>query len=542
MQNKKLFKILSLVAIFILIIFTWIVIKDVRKKKLENAPVSTGIENPFGTSGGDNELDSNEDNSSTSSSSGNQGNSNTPIPSTTVIIVEDNPTLKALSIASVAGFTFTSEQREIPEPDSTTPNANIVEVFDFSGYKTIKFGDKADEIVAIKTVLNRQNPSPNLVINNDYDTDMKNAVVDFQNRNGLTGDGVIGSKTYVKLNGIQGITTFTSAKKSPKTETVALVRYVDSGSGFVFDKAIRKQEEAVKKSDKSVPGVVEAMFDDTGTRVVMRFLKDKIIQTYLARLTFPKIDPKLTKEEREALPKTASVTGEYLPENIATLAVSRDHKNVFYMLPSASGVTGFTYNFATKAKKQIFSSPLSEWIADFSFSGKINLTTKSSGQVLGYSYGLGNPSGTISKNIGSEFGLTTLMSPDGKKLLFSMSANNALTTYVLDIASGKRTSVSPSTLPEKCVWTKDSKKIYCAAPAQAATGLFPDDWYKGKMSFDDVLWSIDMRDMSGNIVYDFISKNNKRLDATNLQLNSSEDYLGFINKKDGVLWGFDLNR
>ena len=51
-----------------------------------------------------------------------------------------------------------------------------------------------------------------------------------------------------------------------------------------------------------------------------------------------------------------------------------------------------------------------------------------------------------------------------------------------------------------------------------------------------------MRDMSGNIIYDFISKNNEKIDAINLQLNSSEDYLGFINKKDGILWGFDLSR
>lgn len=542
MQNKKAFKILAFIALFILIIFTWVVVKDAQKKKLQNNPVSTGLDNPFGTSGGENDLGSNENPTSGTSTGSNQVESPAEIPATTVVIVEDNPVLKQLSTVAVAGFTFTSEEREIPEAESITPDANIVEVFDFSGYKTIRFGDKADEVVAIKTVLNRQNPSPGLAVNNDYDTDMKNAVVDFQNRNGLTGDGVIGPKTYAKLNSIQGITTFTSIKKDIQTETVSLVRYVDTASGFVFDKPIRKNEEAVKKSDKSIPGVVEAFFDDTATRIVMRYLKEKIIQTYIARLTFPKIDPNLTKEERDVLPKTATVTGEYLPENIATLSISRDRKNMFYLLPSSSGVVGFTYNLTTKAKKQIFSSPLFEWIADFASTGKINLTTKSAAQVLGYSYSVGNPSGNLSKNIGGELGLTTLMSPDGKKILLSMASNNALSTFVLDVSSGKRTSVSPSTLPEKCVWTKDSKKIYCAAPAQAVSGLFPDDWYKGKMSFDDVLWSIDMRDMNGNIIYDFVSKNGKRLDATNLQLNSSEDYLGFINKKDGLLWGFDLSR
>jgi hypothetical protein len=37
-------------------------------------------------------------------------------------------------------------------------------------------------------------------------------------------------------------------------------------------------------------------------------------------------------------------------------------------------------------------------------------------------------------------------------------------------------------------------------------------------------------------------KNNVHIDATNLTLNGAEDYLGFINKKDGILWGFDLAR
>lgn len=543
MQNKKLFKILAFVALFILIIFTWIVIKDAQKKKLQNTPESTGIENPFGTSGGENDLSSDDDDSTSTSSSDGQNQNQAPIPLTTVIVVEDNPTLKALSSSAVAGFTFTSEEREIPEPETTTPAANIVEVFDFSGYKTIRFGDKADEIVAIKTVLNRQNPSPNLVINNDYDTDMKNAVVDFQNKNSLTGDGVIGSKTYAKLNSIQGITNFTSGTKTPKTETVLIARFVDSASGIIFDVSPRKQETPFARSDKSILGAVEAFFDNTATKIIIRYLKNgSTIETYLAELTLPKSGKAIKKEEVGSPERIGNLSGVYLPENIKTISVSNDRKNFFYLSRDKSLVVGFVHNFSSKTKKQIFSSPLFEWIADFANPGKINLTTKSSAQVDGYSYSLGNPSGTISKNIGGEKGLTTLMSPDGKKLLFSTSTNNVLSTFVLDIASGKRTSVSPSTLPEKCVWTKDSKKIYCAAPAQAVTGLFPDDWYKGKMSFDDVLWSIDMRDMSGNIIYDFISKNNKRLDATNLQLNSSEDYLGFINKKDGVLWGFDLMR
>ncbi len=541
MQNKKLFKILGFVALFLVIIFTWIVVQDAQNKKIRNTPTSTGIEDPFGTSSGENDLNG-KDKPKSETSSSNQNNPESPIPSTTVVIIEDNPVLKPLSSAPVAGFTFISEERELPEVDSNTPETNIVEVFDFSGYKTINFGDKADEVVAIKTVLNRQTPTPGLIVDNNYDTDMKNAVVDFQNKNGLTGDGVIGPKTYGKLNSFQGITNFTQVKKAPKTESVLVARFVDAVSGTVFDNATRKKEQPIVRSNKTIPSVVEAFFDDTATNVVFRYLKDRKIETYVAKLTFPKIDPNLTKEERDAVPKVAEVNGDYLPENIKTVALSRDKKNFFYLGPVSGGVSGFTYNFATKAKKQIFTSPITEWIADFANNAKINLTTKASGRALGYSYTLGNPSGTFAKNLGGENGLTTLSSPDGKKILYSVYAKNSLSTFILETASGKKTSISPSTLPEKCVWTKDSKKIYCAAATSMANALYPDDWYKGKISFNDVLWTINATDMTGNIIYDFISKDKAYIDATNLQLNASEDYLGFINKKDGILWGFDLSR
>ena len=130
MQNKKLFKILAFVALFILIIFTWVVVRDAQRKKILNNPVSTGIENPFGTSGAENDLNGSEE----------ETNSFVPIEEvenpvdapTTTVIIEDNPSLRNLSPNPVAGFTFIEETREIPDNTSTTPNANIVEVFDFS--------------------------------------------------------------------------------------------------------------------------------------------------------------------------------------------------------------------------------------------------------------------------------------------------------------------------------------------------------------------------------------------------------------------------
>lgn len=541
MRNSKAFKILAFIALFLLIMFAWIVWKDARDKKILNIPPNTGLENPFGGSSSENDLPSTGKDTSSNGSNNGQDVPPTPAPETpNVTIVETAPALRQLYDKPVAGFTFVTEDRIIPEPESATPTDGLVEVYDFSGYRTIRFGDKADEVVAIKTVLNRQTPSPALTINTEYDTDMKNAAVAFQNANGLPGDGVIGPKTYQKLNVLQGITSYTSTKKPDNVETVLMTRFVDVASGLISDRAIRKNEEKKSVTKTSVPRVVEAFFDSTGTNVVMRYLKGETIETYLGKLTFPKIDPNLTQEEKDKLPKTADISGEFLPENIKALSVSHDRKNLFYMAPATGGTIGLTYNFATKGKKQIFSTPLTEWIADFASDTKIGITTKASALVEGYAYTLDVKTGSMNKVIGKEKGLTTLMSPDGKKLLYAAFQGGTLRTFVYDMTKGTSNTISPTALPEKCVWTNDSKELYCLAPVRAMTGSLPDDWYQGSVSFDDALWNTELVSFNGNIVYDFATKSNQRLDGISPMLNAAQDYLLFKNKKDGTLWGYDL--
>lgn len=543
MHNTKAFKILACIALFLLIIFAWVVWKDAQDRKLQSVQENPGLTDPFGSGAGKNDLPSTGKDPN-GSSSGNNGTDvpvvTTPVPEVTV--VETSPALRQLYDKPVAGFTFVTEERIIPKAESVTPADGLVEVYDFSGYRTITFGEKADEVVAIKTVLNRQTPSPGLTVNTEYDTDMKNAVVAFQNANALPGDGVIGPGTYKKLNALQGISAYTSAPEKPQTETVLLARFVDMASGLVSDRAVRKNEDRVAVTKTSVPRVAEAWFDATGKNILMRYAKDDIIQTYLARLTFPTIDPKLTQEERDKLPKTADISGEFLPEGIETLSVSRDRKNFFYMIPAGRGVAGLTYNFSTKAKKQIFETPLHEWLADWGSEARVSITTKASAQVDGYAYALDAKTGAFTRFMGKEKGLMTLMSPDGKKLLYSVASAGGLKTFILDTVKGTTLAVSPTALPEKCLWMSDSKSLYCFAPVKGMTGTLPDDWYQGMVTFDDALWDVDALTGNGNIVYDFATKSGARIDAVMPALNAAGDYFLFKNKKDGTLWGFDLSK
>ncbi len=543
MQRSTTFKILIVLAGVLVVAFSWILIRDARNRRIENTPPYTGIENPFGFDDTDVDIDGDPADPSTAPSDV-DGEAPSPQPGQGggIVVIQSEKPLVKLSDVAVAGYTFVSKERIIETPASTTPTTGIVETYDFSGYKTIRFGDKTEEVIAIKTVLNRETPSPALVISDEYDTDMKNAVVDFQNKKGLSGDGVIGPKTYQMLNAAQGITGFSSAPKKDPVEVVEFVRYVDAGSGIMFDQTIRKQEKAVAITTSPVPGVAEAFFDATGTKAILRYLKEGVIETYLVSLEFPTIDPKLSAEERAKIDTTAKVSGEFLPQNIRSLDVSADKKSFAFLQPVSGGVALMTQNFATKQKKQVFESMFTDWLVDYASAGKISLTTRASGLVEGFSYSVETSGGAMRKSVGGRLGLTALMSPDGKKVLAAEYKDGALATTIFDLANGKATPVSPSALPEKCVWTLDSSHIYCAAPIRSVSMVYPDDWYKGLNGFDDAIWDIEVAAGIGNIVYDIFAKTSERIDATNLYLNTSEDFLGFINKNDGILWGYDLNK
>jgi hypothetical protein len=72
-------------------------------------------------------------------------------------------------------------------------------------------------------------------------------------------------------------------------------------------------------------------------------------------------------------------------------------------------------------------------------------------------------------------------------------------------------------------------------------GLYPDDWYRGEVSFSDQIWKINLNDGSTNMLIDpILIPDGEDIDATNLALDANEDYLFFINKKDSFLWELGL--
>ncbi len=312
------------------------------------------------------------------------------------------------------------------------------------------------------------------------------------------------------------------------TETVPALRYVESSTGNIYETFVDKIDEK-RISDTTIPNIHDAFFVDNGNAVVLRYLRDdgRTIESFLGQI------------KKVVLGGDASIElkGSFLPQNIIDLSVSSDLKNFFYLFEFGDGVTGINTFAADQKKVQIFDSPFTEWISAWANSRLITLTTKASYKYAGFLYALDPQSKSFNKVLSNILGLTTLASPGGKSILYSGSD---LGLKIFDMDKKTSTDLGLRGLPEKCAWGSGSENVYCAIPSNPSTGKYPDDWYQGSVSFNDVIWKINTKTNAAQMLADPIQAAKVVMDGTRLFLDQKENYLFFFNKKDSTLWGLGL--
>ncbi len=321
----------------------------------------------------------------------------------------------------------------------------------------------------------------------------------------------------------------------PPTEFMPALRYADKATGNIYQTFADKLEEK-KFSTTIIPKIHEAYFGNRGDSVVMRYLKAdaKTIETFAGTLPKELLGGDTTGNNE--------IKGSFLPNNIKDITVSPDASKIFYLFESGSASltssTGITLNLLNNKKTQIFDSHFTEWLSFWPSNNMISLSTKPSANIPGYMYVMDAAGKNLKKVLGGINGLTTLMSPNGKLVLYG-DKNLSLNIYNTDTKNSY--AVSVKTLPEKCVWGRTGDSIYCAAPKSISTGEYPDSWYQGEVSFQDQLWKVDVKTGNTTLILDPASLGEREeVDGIKLSLDEKENYLFFINKKDSFLWKLDL--
>ncbi len=336
----------------------------------------------------------------------------------------------------------------------------------------------------------------------------------------LTGDGALSPEKRL----VQISTVPTAGARIFTVGSSTIVRYIERATGHIYD----FEKDSVKLSNLTIPKITEALWNTDGSKLLIRYLREdgKTIRTFYAKIATT------TRPER-------ALEGIFLPDAIDTVSIFGD--SMFYMTQSESGAQGIRSALDGSNKNLVFSSDFGNWIALWTGTTTITLQSKSSGLSLGVAYTLNPQTGTYTKTVGDVSGLTALTNSDGSLVFASKGSQNNLSSAIYTAKTGELKPLGVNTLADKCVWSTRSKNtIYCAVPRILPSALYPDDWYKGKITFTDSLWKIDV--VTGETLELLVPEFEGAgpFDMIKIQLDQKENSLIFTNKSDMTVWRYNL--
>ncbi len=307
------------------------------------------------------------------------------------------------------------------------------------------------------------------------------------------------------------------------------IRYIEKASGNTYDVAPDGTGK-IRITNTTIPAIYAAVFNAVGSRMIGQYLDEaNVIKSFAGAVR--------TAEAGA----TGKLEGEFLADHIRSFAISPEKNTVAYTTPLAQGSAVITSSFDGTSRTQIFTHPLSQWQITWPRSDRIALTTAPSAAAHGFSLLVNTASGRETLFLRNIAGLTTLYAPDTSTILYAESVAGSISTKLHLVASGQTRLFPVVTLPEKCVWSKrETGTLYCGAPKSIPASSYPDDWYKGYVTFSDELWKINIQTGSVSSLADLELLARGPVDVTKLFLDDDETHLYFTDKVSETLWSFRL--
>ncbi len=301
------------------------------------------------------------------------------------------------------------------------------------------------------------------------------------------------------------------------------IRYYLKNNGNVFESSLNGSSPTIISSSV-LPNLIKALWSPSKDKIIAIFNQSnkakKYSYDYATRISTP-LDSSIEwiswspKEDKIAYQYNNPLTG----DNSINIADS-DGSN-------------WTSVFQTRMKNLIVEWPKAS---------QLSIRTRPSGLAESILYTIDLTNNDFEKIIKETFGLTTLWSPLGDKILYSETDNQGknLKLKVLQLKNNTIKELNLITLPEKCVWSPDNRTIFCAVPKNISShAIIPDDYYKKAISFSDDFYRINIETGEKTKIYDS-NREETTYDANNILLSPLEDYLIFINQKDDLLYSLKL--
>lgn len=222
-----------------------------------------------------------------------------------------------------------------------------------------------------------------------------------------------------------------------------------------------------------------------------------------------------------------------LPADTISISPSPTDDELVVLSPENNTFKITTIKSDLSESKKIITTKIPDLFLDWHSGNSVALKTKPSGLAWGLLYNLDLKTKKISRILGNVYGLTSLFSPSGKKVLISETEEDgfSLKLRAINLEKNTQSAVNQLTLPEKCAWSQDDRTLFCGVIKTQNDYLMPDDYYKRKIkSSGDEIVRINLDTGQTQKIIGGV------FDAANLFLSPDESYLFFINKIDGRLY------
>ncbi len=293
------------------------------------------------------------------------------------------------------------------------------------------------------------------------------------------------------------------------------VHYVEQGTGHVYSIDLINGTETLI-SGTTLPGTREALFSKNGGLVAITLFDGSGLKTLVGEIG------------KDA---TQNFSGVALPQGASEIYFSNATNSLMYAIKGTAGTSGYSYNTKKETGTQLFSIPLRD----------IHVLWEGN-QIYVYTVPTGDQTGYLYKIVKNDL---TYVTEGGKGLLGSLFNNDPIVTRTTEsgimssaIAPQGETLLPIVTIPEKCI--SSEAFLYCATPRDLGnTQAFPDNWYKGVVSYSDTLWEINVADGEATALSNFELESGRQIDVSKIGISEDETRLYFINKNDNALWMFD---
>lgn len=300
------------------------------------------------------------------------------------------------------------------------------------------------------------------------------------------------------------------------------VYYAEAGTGHVYSINLTSGEE-VRLSGTTVAEASRADFSDDGRYIVMQSGYGRVAKTAIGEIS-----------------TSTSVQFTDLPDSIDDFMIARNNELLYTVRGAVT--TGKAMSLSTRATRILFTLPFREAIVSW---GSTATTThyihpKSSYLLQGFVYSA--QGGKLTRVPLSGFGLTA--DGGGTIALASYTENETLYSYLFNTKTGARFAGSFIMFPEKCTFSyKTPGKFWCASYVGDSSFGFPDTWYRGEVSSQDVLYEVEITadSIATTNLVDTFADTSREVDVIGMTTGRSEDRLYFMNKNDNTLWLYDLS-